>query len=388
MSLDERLTAALRDVADNHEPSGPDVARIVHGGRRRRRTRDVRRAVVAGAAVLAVGAATPFVLGAGGDQPPRPAAPVHDPVTELPVGDAPAIPYCAGDRTIRGAGGPIHAPCDVMVHRGDSTLLLSRRGVEVLHDGQRQLLGRRGPSYWFPAVSRDGHYAAWVAKAPHTETGAELFVHDLHHAGGHTAVPWPTTEGWVPGIDDRGRVYFEEFGGGVSYFDIGSGATVPVGGLAARVIDGSRVRFVTADGFGLGVQANSRNAVVGVVTDGGRFSQQQVVTQGSSFYSPDGARFVHATADGLAVGSTNSEEQVLLDLPEPGSPTWYPMWESDDSLLVQFDPDSAAATTELGYGLNVPARRTYLLRCDAGSGDCEVALEPGWGDRMTAPVYR
>ena len=57
-------------------------------------------------------------------------------------------------------------------------------------------------------------------------------------------------------------------------------------------------------------------------------------------------------------------------------------------VLFQFDPESPAGPVTGSNGLRVPARRTWLLRCDADDGSCEVALAPGWAAGLVVPVYR
>ena len=72
----------------------------------------------------------------------------------------------------------------------------------------------------------------------------------------------------------------------------------------------------------------------------------------------------------------------------PGNALWHPVWESDDAVLFQFDPESPAGPVTGSNGLRAPARRTWLLRCDVDDGSCEVALAPGWAAGVAAPVYR
>ena len=66
------------------------------------------------------------------------------------------------------------------------------------------------------------------------------------------------------------------------------------------------------------------------------------------------------------------------------------MWEDESHVLVQYDPmtpDDGELVSDTN-GLDVPASTTWLLRCSADSGRCEVALDPGWGDGVAGPVYR
>lgn len=50
----------------------------------------------------------------------------------------------------------VQAECDVLIHRGPSTVYLDPHGVNLLADGQRTLLDPRGWSSWFPP-------SAWTA---------------------------------------------------------------------------------------------------------------------------------------------------------------------------------------------------------------------------------
>lgn len=384
MNPDQLLAGALQDVADDYVPVGPDVRAITAGGRRRRRARNVRRGVVVAAVVAAV-VAVPLLADPFGS---RATGPVDNPtierVTDLPVGDPPEIPYCPGDGTLRGAGDPVDVECDVMIHRGDSTLVLDRDGVSVLEDGRLTLLDSRAWSSWYPALSLDGRWAAWVTKTPDSPHKALLLGFDLRN-GTSVEVPWIRAAGWVAGIDDLGRVYFEDYRTtDITVHDLSTGETTVVAGVPDHV--SPRIKFVDADGFA--IATNHEGIVAGVVTADGSFTQQRRVDRGWSTYSPDRAHVVHEPDFHLAVEPASSGGPVVpLQLPQRGAPVWFPVWESPDAVLVQFDPEGMGSLTASG-GLDSPAERTWLLRCQVDDGSCEVALEPGWGDRMTGPVYR
>ncbi|QBR92636.1 hypothetical protein [Nocardioides euryhalodurans] len=389
MSVDQDLGAVLREVAEAHAAPEPDLAAITAGGRRRRRTRDVRRGVVA-LSCVALLAAVPLTLDLGWPGAERP--PVISPrpdetsVTDLPMGDPPAIPHCDGADRIVGAGAPIEARCDVMLHRGGSTLHYAPDGLARLVDGERLPLGGGFPSYWFPALSVDGHYAAWVADAPGRGDAGTLHVVDLEDGSRVAEQPFPTSEVWVPGIDDLGRVYVATFETSkVWTYDIRSRRTVPVTDLPGVLP--VRVRFVTADGIGVrGTGAST--SVVGTVTADGDLTQRRQVDLDASTFSPDRSLVAHEEEGRFVVTPVGGGESVELDLPTEGSATWLPTWEDQRHLLFQFDPRSDVATVSLTYGVDAPARRTWLLRCDATDGSCEVALRPGWAAGLDVPVYR
>lgn len=388
MSLDHHLPEELRRAAEGHTPPVPDLAAVVHGGRRRRRARNLRRGAVI-AACVTVAVAVPFVLDPFDTGSPGPSKEVDVPgvarVMDLPVGAAPAIPHCPGDGSIHGAGDPVDVRCDVLIHRADTTLYLSRRGVAQLTDGRATLLDSRTWSSWVPALSLDGRWAAWVTETPGGPSEALLLGFDLQ-SGTSVEVPWPTSNGWVAGIDDLGRVYFEDFETtDITTYDLRTGETTDVKGVPAHT--SPSIKYVNADGFGLLTVTDG--FVEGMVTADGSFTQQRQVDRSWSHYSPDRERVVHERSSDLVVEPTNGDgPAVPLKLPQEGEPVWFPVWESPDSLIVQFDPTAVETTLASINGLDSPAQRTWLLRCDAVDGTCEVALRPGWGDGMRGPVYR
>jgi len=396
MSLDQQLTRSLQEVAGAHEPPSLEFAGILAGGRRRRRVAAVRKTAVGLAclAVIATGIVAAGQLSRQGAVGPSEHG-LPERVADLPVGAPPAMPYCAGNRTIIDAGTAIQARCEQLVHRGSFTLAFDSKGVRQVVDGRLTLLDRRVPSQWFPAMSQDGRYAAWVAREPSALHGAVLLVFDLQLHTRLAEVAMPIVYGWTPGIDDLGRVYFEIRGAGdIWAYDIPEGRLIQVRGLPRRLAPS--VRFVTSDGFAVGVtpfyysDTGRSTSIVGVVTRDGRFVQRHEVQQGWSTYSPGRSRFVEETADGFQVVPRDGSGMVQIQLPTTGTATWYPVWESETELLFQFDPQPHFLPTGVtgSNGVNVPANRTYLLRCSATSGRCEVALEPGWGDDLDWLAYR
>lgn len=386
MTLETDLVAALDRAATSHHPAPPDMAALRSGGRQRARRRTAVRTGVGVAAVVAVLAGiSPLLLGGSSSSAPEPAAP---PLGELPLGEPPAVPYCAGDRTLVDGATELRARCDVLVTRAGSTLYLGdRRGVAQVVDGRLVVLDRSGPDYWFPAISNDGRYAVWLTSAggdPH------LVVADLERSAVVRRVPWPSADGWVPGIDDLGRVYSVDFETTVvRAYDLRTDEVMRVTGTPEHASPG--IRFVTADGFGIRPGNPVGPVVVGRVTVDGRFERTHETSWDFVNRSPDGARVVRESSRGMVVSPTDgSGPDVPLHIPERGSPTWVPVWEDDDHVLVQFDPYSADVDLVVNEtnGVDAPASRTWLLRCSADSGDCEVALAPGWGDDLGYPAYR
>ncbi|HEX6149474.1 hypothetical protein [Nocardioides sp.] len=383
MSLDQHLPETLRRTAEEHSAPFPDLPSIVEGGRRRKRRRDLRRVSVV-AACIAVVAAVPFVVRPFVTDSTAPTDQLDLPrrVEDLPAGAVPAIPYCPGDRTIRGAGDPIEAACDILIHRGSTTLFLDRHGVNVLKDGQLTLLDSRDWSSWLPALSHDGRWAAWVTGAGPGK--AVLLGFDLKTGEQVAEEPWPTPEGFVQGIDDLGRVYFQDYAReDMLMHDLRTGDTLDVTGMPEHA---GRSKYVTNDGFA--VYVDGVGVVRGSVTADGQFTQQHVVDyEWGTQFSPDRSLVSYERDGRFVVGAPSGDAPVVpLKLPTEGSPVWFPVWEGPETVLVQFDPFSAPRP--LGNGLDVPARRTWLLRCEVTEGSCEVALAPGWGDRAAWIVHR
>jgi hypothetical protein len=281
-----------------------------------------------------------------------------------------------------GAGDPVVAACYTFIHRGGSTLLLNRDGVNQLAEGQLTPLDSRPWSSWMPALSHDGRWAAWVTAAGPGE--ALILGFDLKTGEQVAEEPWPTPEGFVQGIDDLGRVYFQDYAReDMLMYDLRTGDTLDVTGLPEHA---GRSKYVTDDGFA--VYVDGVGVVRGSVAADGRFTEQHVVPYewGASF-SPDRSLVSYERDGQFVVGPPNGDGPVVrLEVPTKGSPVWFPVWEGPDTVLVQFDPWSTPRP--LGNGLEAPAKRTWLLRCEVTDGTCEVALEPGWGDRAHWPVHR
>ena len=261
-------------------------------------------------------------------------------------------------------------------------MYLDSQGVNVLKDGQLTLLDSRDWSSWFPALSNDGRWVAWV-----TEAGAGqalLLGFDLETGEQVAEEPWPTSGGFVQGIDDLGRVYFQDYAReAMLVHDLRTGDTLDVTGMPEHA---GRSEFVSNDGFA--VYVDGVGVVLGSVTADGRFTQQHVVDyEWGTHFSPDRSLVSYERDGQFVVGPPSGDGPVVpLELPTEGSPVWFPVWEGPDTVLVQFDPWSTPRP--LGNGFDVPARRTWLLRCEVTEGACEVALAPGWGDRVAWPVHR
>jgi hypothetical protein len=315
-------------------------------------------------------------------------------VFDLTQGAPPAIPYCSSGTQIRGAGAPIASRCLTMEHRGGSTIGFDGRGVFSIEDGQIRLLDRRGWVSWLPAVSHDGRYATWV----NDDLGwGNLLLYDLASHRRVTEVRLPRSQVWVPGIDDLHRVYLVGFQppARVWMYDIPNDRLTRLRNIPT--LDGAGVTYVTADGIGLRAgffyetgEVTSESMEGGVTADG-RFVRRTVVPHGWTAYSPDRSMLLHETREGFWVQpSSDLSRKTVLQLPAVGRATSLPVWETADTVIVSFDPTEDAGWTapDPSEGFDVPARRLWLLRCSATSGDCEVALGPGNAGRMVGTPYR
>ena len=390
MSMDQQLTRALHEEAGRHDVPGPDLAAILSGGRRRQRVTVVRRSalgLVAAATVLAVIVFGQDLMTSRTLEPVDRIAPER--VQDLPVGALPAIPYCSGRDTILGAGAPLRLACDLLLHRGDATLHMTVDGIRLLQDGRAVLLDRRLPSYYFPALSRDGRYAAWVAAQPSAPNGAVLLVYDLTNHARVAEVDFPTADGRTVGIDDLGRVYVVSLlRARVWAYDIHAQRSFEVTRVPLHGSTG--IQFVTSDGFGVyQLGTDSVVSTVGTVTTDGQFTGPHSVPISRGEFSPDGTHFVMAENQDFVVTTPDGGNRIRLMLPKVGEGIATPVWETDSTVLVVFDP---AFTIPLRFdpeeGMRSPTSRTYLVRCSIATGHCEIALTPQFVGTVMGPANR
>lgn len=384
MSLEHDLVEVLGRTAAAHRPAAPDLAAVRTGARQRARRRTLLRVGVGVvAALVVVLASLPLLLREDAPREPQFVVPS---LGELAIGTPPRVPYCADGRTVVDGDVEVRARCDVLVTRGGSTLYLGgRRGVEQLVDGRRVLLDRSGASHWFPAVSNDGAWSVWLTdegRQPH------LVVADLRRHQVVRRVRWPSANGWVPGIDDLGRAYSVDFDSTrVRAYDLRTDEAFPVTGAPEHGSPG--IRFVAPDGFGIRPGNPVGPVVVGTVTTDGEFVGTHETAWDYVHWSPDRSRVARFGDDGMVVSAADGSSEVRLRIPDRGSPTWLPVWEDANHVLVQFDPYAEPGVDlTTSTGLDAPASRTYLLRCSADTGECEVALAPGWGGDLGHPAYR
>jgi hypothetical protein len=388
MSMDQQLRAALRKESEMQQAPQLDLDSVVFGGTVRRRRRNVRRAagMVLAAAVITAGTVAVLNTDDGQDivQPiERPAT-----VEDLGIGAKPAMPYCESGE-IRGAGATFAADCTTLISRGGSTISWNDGGVYVVADGQQRQIDSRPPSDWVPAVSPDGKYAVWVSD----KAGAQLVVHSLPDGDLVAELPMPTAQGWLAGVDSLNRAYYIEFSGDRAWaYDISAGKLVRIKHLPAY--SGAGITFVSADGIGIDRGPFGPIPVgqseLGSVSEDGTFESHGLVKIGWSSWSPDFSRFVQETQGGWWVQSPDDlANHVLVNLPRAGKPSLNPVWESNDSLLFTFFPKATWTSAYRGaFNGDVPSTGSYILRCSATTGDCEVALGPGYAGDMQGPMFQ
>ncbi|WP_166133411.1 SMP-30/gluconolactonase/LRE family protein [Nocardioides ochotonae] len=393
MSLEEQLRAALRTEAQSRETPEVDVSAVMDGGVRRRRHDVHRRAAGAAALSLVVAAAGVASLSMRSSTTiPATDDDVPAEVSELPMGSPPQVPHCSDDGTrIVGAGAPIASACMTMTSHAGTTIGWDGDAVYRVADGRLDPLSTRAQSSWAPALSHDGRFAAWVTDSPEPA----LLVYDVQTSRRLADVPMRTSSGWTAGIDALGRVYFLEYQprAPIWMYDIATRRLARVREAPEHGSPG--IRFVSFDGFGLERAPFNEDQVTGRSAWGsvdvqGRYQSRGEIAVGWSSWSPDFSHLVQETAEGFWVQAADDlDRHVTLKLPEVGLPTTNPTWETATTLLVTFYPRATwdSMLDDLSQGA-ISADETYLLRCFTTTGDCEVALEPGYGGEMTAPMYR
>ena len=191
----------------------------------------------------------------------------------------PPIPYCPGNRTLRGAG---TGGRGVRRHHPSRRLRpCSRATASAARRRSAPLLDSRDWSSWYPALSNDGRWAAWVTAPPRAQAGLLLAV-DLAgervprcpgpraRVGGRDRRPGT---GLLRGLRARGR----------HGYDLRTGETIRVTGLPTTPgpRSGSSRRRLRHSPLDPRVDSSSvsrgSSAVSRQVTADGRFTQQHEV---------------------------------------------------------------------------------------------------------------
>lgn len=397
MSVEQRLAEELRTRAELVDPPDPDLVDLLGRGRRAS-ARDLRRRrttrLVGLAAAVAVVVAASLALGGAPDRPaPAEPAGAGTSVRDLPTGQPPELPHCLRGGVLRVGDRDLRSPCPELVPRGGSTVAVDERGVHVVSRRGLRLISRVGPSYWVPAVSADGRMVAWPTRRS-DGLSSRVVVHALPSGRLLAAHRLASPAVWTPGFDGSGRVLVSGFGADVRrwVFDPRGDRLTAVTGQPAEA---GAVAFVTRRGYAVRVVDGTGHvgptSLEGEVDADGRFRVRRSVPVGFAAWSPDGTRLVHQRTGRLVVSDADDPAGgVVLGLPERGRPTVLPVWEDEDSLLVSFDPlvTGGAIEDDPDQGWGASPGHTWLLRCSAGSGECEVALRPRDTGRLWGPMYR
>ena len=252
MSLDQRPARRTARPPTSTRPPIPDLTSLVDGGRRRKRRRDVRRVAVA-AACLAVVGAVPFVAGTlrtAATRPRRSASADRVARRDRPAGRRPArhpvLPGNGTDRRSRRTGpGRVRRadpprPVDGLPRPARRQPARRRPAHPARPPRLEQLVPRRQPGRPLGRLGDRDARPRRAAPRLRPPTGEQV-----------AEEPWPTSEGWVAGIDDLGRVYFQSYGttGRRPGLRPAHRGRLQVRGVPTH--PSPSIKFVTADGFGI-----------------------------------------------------------------------------------------------------------------------------------------
>jgi hypothetical protein len=378
LAEDLQRTASTVDV-----PPAP-VASLSAAGRRRLRATRLRALAAVAAAVAVVVAG----LGAGpqlltGSTPVGPAH--HGParqltsLADLPHGARPGVPYWhAGQLHVGGA--TIRTPHREIVTGGGTTLVgdpwpLHNLARWWLLDETRLVpVVSRPDVTGQPKVSPDGRLVLWEEMQPHATT----------------VVVWDTTRRRVVarqtvqieaaccdgpslmlfGVDDQDQVFYGD-GRTLTMWQPATGTARTVTGIGRLpaaptqiTATGPVFQGASSDGF------NSLGVYGSVTADGVFHRAGTVPSDQSAAWSPDNTRWAYPGDDYGDFAFKAPATQMVLDVATgkthrmrlPTGVTGDVQWESNNTLLL--------------HVLTGP-RRHFMVRCQAESGACELALRMG-----------
>lgn len=389
-TIEERLINELRRVSNRTDvPPAPVQALMRAGDRRIRRSRTLLSvaAVAAVALVILAAGLGPKMVSSEEPVQPRPSPALPSPTTtpsirnidELPDGALPSIPYW--HRGVLHVGGTaITTPLRLVVTGGDTVLVgashVNKGAQWWLVDGDRLVLVMKSLHPTGALVSTDGRLVLWQSNprpditrvtAWDVATKRVLAHRDLN-------VPVVTCCGGGPllalyGADSQGRVYWSD-GNDVTVWHPYAGTVSRISGLGALP---HQLSAVAPFGpmFQGGHSFFELPGVYGRLDAAAVFHRSGTVPVDYGVWSPDGTFYayvaktagpvdVKAPAPYVFVENVHTHDQLSMNLP-PGAVDPF-MWESADTLLVQ-------ASTDF--------KHHYLIRCGAGTGNCEMALRIG-----------
>lgn len=381
--LQHRLAEDLRRVATDLEVPPAPLATLTSAGRRqlRRRRATIVTAVAATFAVIAglgwgattLRSSTPVQpLHHGRASHPVTPSPQYDP---LQAGAAPAVPYWH-DGTLYTSQGAVPTQAADVYAAGNTVLIGQRHAPEGTYAWWQVTNGeaRRAPipaSVVSPQLSADGRLVVWEEVHPRVTrvvawdpaSGRVLAWKDVRVqqvcCGGPVLMLF--------GVDDAGQAFYGT-GDALVVWDTRTNTAHTVTGLGHLPPQPDRV---TATGIvlqGQGASFNDAPGMYGTVDDHGGFHRTGSIPWALGAWSPD-ATLMEFPADGtgqFVLKATKTTEWVLdpatgktVRMRFPPGAFGYVGWESNDALLIQMRTGRYAHD---------------VLRCQAATGACEIAL--------------
>ncbi|QNN54539.1 hypothetical protein [Nocardioides mesophilus] len=370
-----RVRTSLQEAAGRVEPPPPDLRGLRDGGRRQARRRT-------GTVVLAAAAAVAVIVGGVALAEREVPAPVPAPVTglpdhprsigDLPRGDLPRLGYVANGQVVAGStSNPLDLELGALRYGGDVVMSWADGTGVVRFDGKGGYDVVDPTATGYPAISPDGHWAAWQVVRPGQDARVRLW--DLSTGAEVDTVAVPErpeccSSGFhVAGVDPAGRVYVT--GDQAQYVvEAGAGRVTPLKGVSATddtVTVAADGVVVTSPPTEKGGELVVREGVVdgsGRLAGGTTLSANEVV--GRYFWSPyDSGRYLLAGSSGLFLedfdaGPRAGQRRIALP---PDVEVADVAWESRDAVLV--------ALTE--------GRGAHWVRCLVDAGGCEIAADLG-----------
>jgi hypothetical protein len=390
---ERRVAETLAHEADLAETPPLDAQAFLRAGRREVRRRRVRAGgIVAGVAVLALIATGVGVTGSWwtdgaqpADQGPTTTSPTqtrHAPeaavtLADLPVGQAPQAPYWSrgwlhiDDKRIQMA-----RPNEVVGNNGKILVFPQHPSgeVDLVVGSQLLQLTEHGS---LPVVSPDGHYAAWeIPAGPGQPVVASLWDLRIRSEVGRVTTPFVFevccgggTDTEVRGVDDLGRVYFQQMY--VQMWDWRTGEFTKVTGLPhgyrgfEEARGGREIAIVGGGSFNPGDPPPW--SVLGTVDDNGVFTRTGRYPALYGLWSSDGRRVLFQDYGGLPwLYDTATHHTLQVTTPsDVHVPEGGVAWEAGASFLVVVRSTNFADFPVGAAGA--------ILRCDGITGNCEVA---------------
>jgi hypothetical protein len=363
MTLDQRLTQAVRHVAEGVVVPDVDLDAV-----RSRAHRDRRRVVAVAftAAIVAIAVAGTALVGGRDVSAPKRVHPVGPPQT----GGPPLTPYWHdGVLHVRGIEIKTATPVGTIEVAGDTVLVsLTSTGkvpTWALVRGDR-LAPLPGPGDTGAQVSVDGRIAYWETHptadstrfvAWDTETNRELASRDLPRRDGADAGP----RLYLSGIDENGMAYWVDEASEVvvTRWDVRKDTVEPVPDLSASdmtysegIGEFSRDQYMSPDGTHL---VFTRDAAGGPVTNCWPACELQLRVRPVGPYDP-------AAVVRLRLPEGTLYEHLWDPETDIGGRHMDAWWETDETVLVQATDDS---------------NRKDLMRCSITDGACQLVFELG-----------